>query len=176
LLAISPGQQWIAGLGRRAPVRLDVGAVPFIDACTMSSAIVTHCAGLAPPGRLPPFDNSALVSGLAPWRVIGTTYLYGHRQLADKEGRLCCRNRVEAGHCRLAAAQARGGTAPHLAARGPGALATRPSRPAAGTRPLRWPRPGSRYGAPDRGHHLRQVSLRPARANFGSISRRMQAT
>lgn len=90
----------------------------------MSSAIVTHCAGSASPGRQSLFHSSAPVSGLAPWRVIGTTYLYGLRQLADKEGRLCCRNRVEASHCRSAAAPGRGGTAPRLAARGLGVLAT----------------------------------------------------
>ncbi len=126
----------------------------------MSSAIVTHCAGPASPGRHPLSTAAPSVSGFAPWRVIGTTYLYGHRQLADKEGRLCCRNRVKAGHCRSAAAQARGGTAPRLAARGQGALATRPSRPAAGTRPRRWSRSASLHSGTGRGClRLRRTSI-----------------
>jgi hypothetical protein len=41
----------------------DVGAVPFIDACTMSSAIVTDCAGPASPGRHPLSTN-------APWSAV----------------------------------------------------------------------------------------------------------
>jgi hypothetical protein len=53
---------------------------------------------------------------------------------------LCCRNRGRAWRSRSAAARRRCGTAPRLAARGPGALAVIPSGPAAGARPLRWPR------------------------------------
>jgi hypothetical protein len=45
-------------------MRLDVGAVPFIDACTMSSAIVTHCAGRASPGRHP-LSTTALRSAVS---------------------------------------------------------------------------------------------------------------
>jgi hypothetical protein len=59
---------------------------------------------------------------------------------SSKEGRLCCRNRGRAWRSRSAAARRRCGTAPRLAARGPGALAVIPSGPAAGARPLRWPR------------------------------------
>ena len=61
-------------------------------------------------------------------------------KLASKEGRLCCRNRGRAWRSRSAAARRRCGTVPRLAARGPGALAVVPSGPAAGARPLRWPR------------------------------------
>jgi hypothetical protein len=32
---------------------LDVGVLSFIDACTLSSANVTHCVGLTYPGRNP---------------------------------------------------------------------------------------------------------------------------
>jgi hypothetical protein len=91
-----------------------------------------------PPGSPTPLSNRAPASHPAPWRVIGR--LHGHRQLADKEGRLCCRNRGRAWRSRSAAAHRRSGTAPRLAARRLGALAVSPSRPAAGVRPLRWPR------------------------------------
>jgi hypothetical protein len=49
----------------------DASVFKFIDACTLSSDIVTHCAGLTP-GAQPPFLR-APVSGLAPWRAIGRT-------------------------------------------------------------------------------------------------------
>jgi len=91
-----------------------------------------------PPGSPTPLSNCAPASRPAPWRVIGR--LHGHRQLADKEGRLCCRNRGRAWRSRSAAAHRRSGTARRLAARRLGALAVSPSRPAAGVRPLRWPR------------------------------------
>jgi hypothetical protein len=91
-----------------------------------------------PRGRQPPFRIAPPASRPAPWRVIGR--LHGYRQLASKEGRLCCRNRGRAWRCRSAAARRRCGTAPRRAARRPGALAVIPSGSAAGARPLRWPR------------------------------------
>ncbi len=96
--------------------------------------------GCQPPFRLRPGQRPRT------WRVIGR--LHGCRQLASKEGRLCCRNRGRAWRSRSAAARRRCGTEPRLAARGLGALAVIPSRPAAGACPLRWPRssapPGGR--------------------------------
>jgi hypothetical protein len=99
-----------------------------------------------PPRSPTPLSNCAPVSRPAPWRVIGI--LHGYRQLASKEGRLCCRNRGRAWRSRSAAARRRCGTALRLAARGPGALAVIPFGPAAGARPLRWPR----SCAPPSGH------------------------
>lgn len=93
-----------------------------------------------PPGRHPPFRIAARPAAPHPGGSSGDCMV---RQLADKEGRLCCRNRGRAWRSRSAAAHRRSGTAPRLAACRLGALAVNPSRPAAGIRPLRWPRPSA---------------------------------